>query len=61
MPVEIVTRQTGPTALNRGLTNQEGDQNFLNIKEAVDTMEVDIQQNAEKAATDALVMAIALG
>lgn len=61
MPLEIVTRQTGPTALNRGLTNAEGDQNLLNIKDAVDTMERDIQQNAEEAATNALVMAIALG
>lgn len=61
MPLEILTRQTGPTALNRGLTNAEGDQNLLNIKEAVDTMEEDIVIKAEEAATNALVMAIALG
>ena len=61
MPLEIVTRQTGPQALNRGLTNEEGDQNLLNIKEAVDTMEQTVADNATQAATDALVMAIALG
>lgn len=61
MPLEVLTRQTGPTALNRGLTNAEGDQNLLNIKEAVDTMEEDIVIKAEEAATNALVMAIALG
>ena len=61
MPLEIVTRQTGAQAVNRGLTNEEGDQNLLNIKEAVDTMEQNIVTNAQQAATDALVMAIALG
>lgn len=61
MPLEIVTRQTGAQAVNRGLTNEEGDQNLLNIKDAIDTMEQEIVDNAQQAATDALVMAIALG
>lgn len=53
---EIITRQEGPTAKGSPLTNQEMDQNLINMNNEL----ADLQENKEDVGTS-IVMAIALG
>jgi hypothetical protein len=56
--VDITTRVLGTTPKNSPLTNQEVDQNFLNLKQKVE----EVDQSILPVANDvALVLSIALG